>query len=399
MVVSRQPLSKGEQNAKPVMRILVTKRSLSMNKDLAYQIALSLIPGIGCITAKTLVAYTGSAEQVFREKENALRAIPGIGTVLSKNISTAKVLSRAEKEIEFITNNKIQALFYLDEQYPVRLHSCDDAPIILYVKGNPELNAEKMISIVGTRHATEYGKEMVDSFVSGLSEKGHKISIVSGLAYGIDVRAHKSALGNGLPTIAVMGHGLETIYPSVHTSVAREMVDHQGGLVSDFMSYSSIDPKNFLRRNRIIAGLSDATIVVESARKGGALVTAEIASSYNRDIFAFPGRKGDLYSEGCNFLIKTNKAALLESVADLEYVMNWSSGGKPDAVQPRLFNDLAPEEKLIVDLLEKEGETAIDQICLKTGLAVNKISPTLLNLEFSGIVKVMPGKVYKLMKA
>ena len=366
-----------------------------MKKDLIYKIALSLIPGIGCITAKTLVAYTGGAEQVFLEKEKALRSIPGIGTILSKNIATANVLARAEKEIEFISKNNIRALFYLDDEYPQRLHSCDDAPIILFVKGNPELNAQKIISIVGTRHATEYGKENVDSFISSLTGKGYKLLIVSGLAYGIDIHAHKAALKHGLPTVAVLGHGLETIYPSVHTSIAKEMVEHQGGLVSDFMSYSPIDPKNFIRRNRIIAGLSDATIIVESARKGGALVTAEIASSYNRDIFAFPGRKGDLYSEGCNFLIKSNKAALIESVADLEYVMNWSSGSKPDAVQPRLFNDLAPEEKTIVDLLQHEGETAIDQICLKTGMAVNKVSPTLLNLEFAGIVKVMPGKVYK----
>jgi len=367
-----------------------------MKKDLVYQIALSLIPGIGCITAKTLVAYTGSAEQVFMEKEKALRAIPGIGTVLSKNIAAADVLSRAEKEFEFISRNNIRALFYLDEEYPQRLHSCEDAPVILFVKGNPDLNAHKIISVVGTRHATEYGKESVDSFISNLSEKGYKILVVSGLAYGIDIRAHKAALSSGLPTVAVMGHGLETIYPSVHASTAKEMVEHQGGLVSEFLSYSPIDPKNFIRRNRIIAGLSDATIVVESARKGGALVTAEIASSYNRDIFAFPGRKGDIYSEGCNFLIKSNKAALIESVADLEYVMNWSSGSKPDAVQPRLFTDLTPDEKIIVDLLQNDGETAIDQICLKTGLAVNKVSPTLLNLEFAGLVKGMPGKIYKL---
>ncbi len=366
-----------------------------MGKDLLFKIALSLIPGIGCVTAKTLVAYTGNAEQVFLEKEKALRNIPGIGTILSKNITTAKVLSRAEKEIEFITKNKINALFYLDKDYPQRLQCCEDAPVVLFVKGSPDLNAQKIISIVGTRHATEYGKEIVDSFIAGLVEKGYKILIVSGLAYGIDIHSHKAALNFGLPTVAVLGHGLETIYPSVHSSIAREMVDHSGGLVSDFMSNSPIDPKNFLRRNRIIAGLSDATIVVESARKGGALVTAEIASSYNRDIFAFPGRKGDLYSEGCNFLIKSNKAALIESVADLEYVMNWSSGSKPDAVQPRLFNDLTTEEKLIVEFLRAQGETAIDQICLKTGLAVNKVSPTLLNLEFAGIVKVMPGKVYK----
>jgi DNA processing protein len=366
-----------------------------MEKDLLYKIALSLIPGIGCVTAKTLIAYTGSAEQVFTEKEKALRTIPGIGTILSKNITTSKVLSRAEKELEFIFKNKIRALFYLDPEYPQRLHSCEDAPVVLFIKGNPELNPPKAVSIVGTRHATEYGKEIIESFISELKDKGYAFLIVSGLAYGIDIHAHKAALKYNFPTIAVLGHGLETIYPPVHASIAIEMLEHQGGLVSDFLSYSPIDRKNFLRRNRIIAGLSDATIIVESAKKGGALVTAEIASSYNRDVFAFPGRKGDLYSEGCNFLIKTNKAALIETVADLEYVMNWSSGSNPDAVQPRLFNDLTPEEKVIVDLLQSEGETVIDQICQKTGLAMNKTSSTLLNLEFAGIVKCLPGKVYK----
>ena len=366
-----------------------------IEKELLYKIALSLIPGIGCITAKTLVAYTGSPEQVFTEREKTLRTIPGIGTILAKNISTANVLSRAEKEIDFITKNKISALFYLDAAYPQRLHSCEDAPIVLYVKGNPDLNTSKVISVVGTRNATEYGKRTVDAFISELSKKGYRILVISGLAYGIDIHAHKAALHMGLPTVAVLGHGLETIYPSLHDKIANDMLAHEGGLVSDFMSFSPIDRKNFLRRNRIIAGLSDATIIVESAKRGGALVTAEIACSYNRDVFAFPGRREDIFSEGCNFLIKTNKAALIESVADLEYVMNWSSGSKPDAIQPRLFNDLAPDEKIIVDLLQSEGETVIDQICLKTGLAMNKISSTLLNLEFAGVVKGMPGKVYR----
>jgi len=346
--------------------------------------------------AKSLIAYTGSAEQVFHEKEKALRQIPGIGTVLAKNIVKAGVLPRAAAEMEFIEKNKIDALFYLDENYPQRLHACNDAPIILFVKGTPDLNCSKVISIVGTRYATEYGKQTVDLFLSGLAERGYPILIVSGLAYGIDIQAHKAALNVGLPTVAVMGHGLETVYPSLHTSIAREMEEKNGGLLSDFLSNSPIEKTNFLRRNRIIAGLSDATIIVESAKKGGALVTAEIANSYNRDVFAFPGRRGDIYSEGCHFLIKSNRAALIETVADLEYVMNWSSTkSQPDAIQPRLFNDLGADEKIIVDLLQSEGEMAIDLICIKTGLTMNKVSPTLLNLEFAGIVKGLPGKVFK----
>jgi DNA processing protein len=367
-----------------------------MTENLIHKIALSLIPGIGSITAKSLIAYTGSAEQVFREKEKSLRQIPGVGSVLAKNIVSSEVMARAGREVEFLQKNNVDALFYLDNDYPQRLLGCSDAPIILYIKGNPFLNCAKVISIVGTRHATEYGKKIVDQFISVLAERGYPVLVVSGLAYGIDIQSHKSALRTGLPTVAVLGHGLETVYPSLHTSVAREMTENEGGLVSDFLSFSPIDRTNFLRRNRIIAGLSDATIVVESAKKGGALVTADIANSYNRDVFAFPGKVGDLYSEGCHFLIKSNRANLIESVEDLEYVMNWSpSKSQPDAIQPCLFYDFNPDEKLIVELLRNDGETAIDLICIKTTLPMNKVSPTLLNLEFAGIVKGLPGKVFK----
>lgn len=367
-----------------------------MTDELIYKIAISLIPGIGSIIAKTLIAYTGSAEQVFREKESSLRQIPGVGSILAKNIINSEVMSRAGREVEFLQKNNVNGLFYLDDDYPQRLLGCSDAPVILYVKGNPSLNCSKVISIVGTRHATDYGRKVVDQFISVLADRGYRIIIISGLAYGIDIQSHKSALRTGIPTVAVLGHGLETVYPSMHAAIAKEMTDNQGGLVSDFLSNSPIERTNFLRRNRIIAGLSDATIVVESAKKGGALVTADIANSYNRDVFAFPGKVGDPYSEGCHFLIKSNRAVLIETVADLEYVMNWSAvQSQPDAVQPCLFYDYNPDEKLIVDLLRCEGSTAIDQICIKTALPMNKVSPTLLNLEFAGIVKGLPGKVFK----
>ena len=367
-----------------------------MTANLIHKIALSLIPGIGSVTAKSLIAYTGSAEQVFREKETALRQIPGVGSILAKNIVNSAVMTRAGREVEFLLKNDVNALFYLDEDYPQRLLGCSDAPIILYVKGEPFLNCAKVISIVGTRHATEYGKKLVDQFVASIAERGYKIVIVSGLAYGIDIHSHKSALRTGLPTVAVMGHGLETVYPSLHTAIAKEMIENKGGLVSDFLSKSTIERTNFLRRNRIIAGLSDATIVVESAKKGGALVTADIANSYNRDVFAFPGKVGDIYSEGCHFLIKSNRAVLIESVADLEYVMNWSATqSQPDAIQPHLFYDFTADEKLIVDLLRTEGEMTIDLVCIKTTLPMSKVSPTLLNLEFAGIVKGLPGKVFR----
>ncbi len=366
-------------------------------EDLLYKIAISLVPGIGCITAKSLIAYCGSAGQVFREKEKTLRVIPGVGTVLAKNIQQSKVLTRADREIEFIRKSNVNAHFYLDESYPQRLKSCIDAPILLFSKGKLNLNCTKVISIVGTRNATAYGRDLTDRFIASIAERGYDIQIVSGLAYGIDIQAHRAALRNNLQTVCVLAHGLETVYPSLHRAIALEMCEKNGGMVSDFLSYSVIDRKNFLRRNRIIAGLADAVIVVESAKKGGALLTAELAVSYNRDLFAFPGRVGETYTEGCHFLIKSNRAGLIENVGDLEYCMNWHPGtGIPDGCQPRLFNDLTPDEQKVVELIQTEGELTIDLICLQTGLPMNRVSPMLLSLEFSGIVKCLPGKVFKL---
>ncbi|GET33059.1 DNA processing protein DprA [Prolixibacter bellariivorans] len=368
-----------------------------MNDDRLYQIGISLIPLVGCITARNLVAYTGGSREVFRTPEKELREIPGIGTVLARNIANSNVLKRAEKELEFIDKHQIQPLFYLDKEYPERLKACSDAPVMLYVKGKPDLNMAKIISVVGTRNATDYGYQMVDELLSELGNHNYPVMVVSGLAYGIDIRAHRSALKNGLPTVGVLAHGLDKLYPQLHAGTAREMIASQGGLITDFISGSAIDRKHFIRRNRIIAGLADATIVVESAHKGGALVTAEIANSYNRDVFAFPGRKGDAFSEGCNFLIKSNRAALIESVKDLEYIMNWEHGkSNPDALQPRLFSDFTEDEKIVITLLEEEGPLAIDMLCIKSGLPMNKVSPLLLNLEFTGLVKGLPGKVFKL---
>jgi len=365
--------------------------------ELLYKIALSLVPGIGSITAKSLITACGSAVQVFSEQEKNLRLIPGIGTVLAKNILQSRVLARAEREMTFISKNGIGTHFYLDDSYPQRLKNCVDAPMLLFSKGNANLNPSKVISIVGTRNATEYGRELVDKLISDLAGRGYDLQIVSGLAYGIDIQAHLAALRNGIPTVCVLAHGLETIYPSLHRNIAREMCEKDGGMVTDFLSNSVLDRKNFLRRNRIIAGLADAVIVVESAKKGGALLTAELAVSYNRDLFAFPGRVGETYSEGTHYLIKSNRAGLIENIGDLEYCMDWRPvTSNPDCRQPRLFADLTPEEQILVDLLRKEGESAIDQICSLTELPVNRVSPVLLSLEFAGIVKCLPGKVFRL---
>jgi DNA processing protein len=248
---------------------------------------------------------------------------------------------------------------------------------------------------VGTRNATNYGKQVCEELIQKMLERNYKALVVSGLAYGIDIQAHKSALKYNIPTVGVVGHGLDKMYPSLHTETAKKMQDN-GGLVTDFPSGTKIDPSNFIRRNRIIAGLADATIVVESASKGGALITAEIASSYNRDVFAFPGRAGDIYSKGCNQLIRNSGANLIESIDDLEYFMGWEQTSKKQVVQSSLFVDLTVDEEKIVNLLRENGELFIDQISSELTLPVSRISAMLLTLEFKNVIVAMPGKMYKL---
>ncbi|HUM89274.1 MAG TPA: DNA-processing protein DprA, partial [Prolixibacteraceae bacterium] len=255
----------------------------------------------------------------------------------------ANVLSKADEEINFIEKYGIKTFFYLDKDYPRRLALCEDSPVILFQKGTATLNQQKIISIVGTRNATDYGRQQTEELISGLASLGINILIVSGLAFGIDIAAHKAALKNNFQTIGVVGHGLDKIYPSMHANIAREMIASGGGVLSDFVSGSKIDPGNFPRRNRIVAGLADCTIVIESGEKGGALVTADIANSYNRDVFAYPGRTNDPFSKGCNNLIKQNKAALIESASDLIQFMGWETNTQPQ--QQVLFVDLSNEEQ------------------------------------------------------
>lgn len=366
-----------------------------MNDDLKYKVALSMLPNIGGILARNLVAYIGSAEGVFSQSAKALTKVPGIGEMYARQIKKNNVLPKAEKELEYIDKNGIDIHFYNDATYPRRLKSCVDAPLIIYTKGKMNLDAERVISIVGTRNATEYGRSIVDDLCREFAERKYNILIVSGLAYGIDVQAHRCALNNNLPTVGVIAHGLDTLYPAIHKQTAKKMLEC-GGIVTDFPSNTKIDPANFIKRNRIIAGLADATIVVESAKKGGSLITADIASSYNRDVFAFPGRAGDTYSKGCNQLIRNNGATLIEGINDLEYFMGWEKTDKVDAVQSSLFIDLNPEEQKVVDLLKAQGDLFIDQISAEIKLPVSRISAMLLNLEFKNIVLALPGKMYKL---
>lgn len=365
------------------------------DSDMKYKIGISLIPGIGSILAKKLIAYTGSVEGVFKEKKQNLLKIPGIGEVLANEIVHQDILERAEHELAFIEKYHITTLFYLDKKYPERLKCCDDAPVILFLKGNINLNHPKILSIVGTRNATQNGKECCEKLVADLAKHDQQVIVISGLAYGIDICAHKAALSSGLPTVAVLGHGLKTIYPAVHKSVAQEICK-TGALVTDFFSDEPINRNNFISRNRIIAGLADATIVVESGEKGGALITADIANSYNRDVFAFPGRVNDKYSAGCNQLIKNNKAILIEGAGDLEYVLGWAVADSKKVIQKELFVSLSDNERQILDLLEQNEELTGDAIALMSNMPVSKISPLLLNLEFSGIIKNLPGNIYKL---
>jgi DNA processing protein len=358
-----------------------------------HQLALVFTKHVGDQSAKILTSYCGSAEAVFKTPVNKLLQIPGIGPKAVEHLKTPDALKRAEEELVFIEKNGVRTLFYTDVAYPVRLKHCADSPALLYYKGNTDLNAARVISIVGTRNATDYGKQLVRELIEDLKPYG--AIIVSGLAYGIDVAAHKESLRLEMPTIGVFAHGLDRVYPAQNRAVADKMI-HNGGLLTDFPSGTIPDRENFPKRNRIVAGLADATIVVEASIKGGALITAEIANTYNRDVFAFPGRISDEFSEGCNFLIRNNKAALLTSGADVAYILGWEKPGdnKPKA-QLTLPIDLTVPERLIMDMIKQNaGMLGIDDLAFKTSLPLSQLAMNLLNLEMQGHIQSLPGKTY-----
>jgi DNA processing protein len=364
-----------------------------MNKDMLYKIGITLIPNIGSVNGKKLIAYCGGAEAVFKEKKSKLKKIPGIGEITVNSIVNQSVLKRAEEEIKFIEKHKIKALFYNDKEYPYRLAQCDDSPIVLYYKGNKSLNYHHVLAVVGTRRATTYGKIHCEKIIEDLT--GKDVMIVSGLAYGIDSCAHRSALSHNISTIGVLGHGLDRIYPAENRNLAERMLEN-GGIVTEFLSQTIPDRENFPKRNRIIAGMSDAILVVESGRKGGAIITAEIAFSYSRDVFALPGKVDDEFSKGCNYLIKTNKAALVESGDDIAYILGWETKEPQVNPQPQLFVDLNEDEEKIIKIIQKEGEVGVDRLMIISKLQMSKIAAALLNLEFQGLVLSLPGKRYKL---
>ncbi len=366
-----------------------------MSTNPLYQIALSLLPDIGPRSARKLVAHVGSVEGVFLEKKAHLLKIPGISSARIKKLDFKTALNRAERETDYLQKHNIHYTFYLDKDYPNRLKECEDGPVVLYYKGNIDFNANKIISVVGTRKSTSYGEGLCREMIADLARDFPDLVIVSGFAYGIDICAHKAALKEDLSTIAVFGMGIEKIYPAVHAKYINQIMD-RGGMISEFPSDQKTDPGNFISRNRIIAGLADATVVVESGAKGGALITADMALSYNRDVFSYPGRVGDPYSTGCNKLIQNNVAALIESGKDLEFAMKWDSNSKKQAKQTTLFVELSAEEEAVVKIIKENGAVSIDSISRTMAKPVSLISTLLLNLEFNGIVQALPGKNYKL---
>jgi DNA processing protein len=363
-------------------------------KELPYLLALQKIKGIGTINAKKLIAHTGSASAIFSEKKSTLKKINGIGDFIIQNLHDKEVLSLAQKESEYILGNKLSYTFFTEKNYPEQLKHCIDAPLVLFMDGKINLENHPVVSIVGTRNMTHYGQSFLEKLMEDIAP--YNPVIVSGFAYGVDITAHKYAMKNKLQTVAVMAHGLDHVYPKTHKKHVREVVEN-GGFITEFWHDEPPVRENFLQRNRIIAGLSDATIIVESAAKGGSLVTAEIANSYNRDVFAVPGRTTDVFSQGCNNLIRTNKAQLLNSASDLIYFLNWDQSKQKDKkIQPELFIDLQGEEKKLYEYLKENGKMALDELSLELKIPIYKLSGTLLDMELRGLIRPLPGKQFEI---
>ena len=359
-----------------------------------YKVAITLIPNVGPVTTRNLVSYCGGVKAVFEARKRELLNVPGVGRLIADNIVNHDVLGRAEEELNFLESHGIQALFYLDDGYPTRLRHYADSPAMLYYTGQANLNAERIVAIVGTRKPSVHGIHTCEELVEGL--KAYGATIISGLAYGIDITAHRKCLSLEIPTVGVLGHGLQRIYPPQHRAVARAMAHQAGGLLSEYPSYTLPDREHFPMRNRIIAGMCDALIVVETKRKGGSMISAHMANDYNKDVFAVPGRIKDNCSEGCNHLIKTHKAALIESAVDIGYVMRWDEPGNPKAIQKQLFVELTDAEKIVVDLLNQYEAIGIDQLMGTMQVANSEIASLLLELEFKGVIRALPGKQYVL---
>lgn len=361
----------------------------------SYYIAMSFLHKIGPIHAKNLISYCGSVENVFKQKKAHLLKVPGIGGKLADLISSGAVFKQAEIELEFVEKYKINVIPYTDSEYPKRLLHCADSPIVLYAKGNTDLNPKRTLAIVGTRKCTKYGRDFVAQLIEELNNID--IQIISGLALGIDAEAHKNAVDFNKNTVGVLGHALNMMYPPEHKNLAIKMIENGGALLSEYPSQNKMHPSNFPQRNRIIAGMSDAVIVVESAVKGGSVITANIANSYNRDVFALPGRYKDKASKGCNFLLKTFKAQIIESADDLLKQMSWDEGEKkPRKIQRELALDLNEQENKIINALKDSDGLETDLLAVKTNLSGSKLATHLLELELKGIIYSLPGNRFVL---
>ncbi|NBC07918.1 MAG: DNA-protecting protein DprA [Bacteroidetes bacterium] len=365
-------------------------------EDLLYRVALTFIPKVGAVTARNLMSYCGSARAVFEARQRELLKIPGVGAQVADNIRSKTALQAAEQEIRFMQQQGIQPVFYLDDDYPRRLKHLPDSPPLLYYRGQACLNPERCVAIVGTRKPTPLGVRHCEELVEGL--KAYGVTVISGLAFGIDVAAHRAALQHELSTIGVVAHGLSRIYPPQHRSVAYRMVQENGGILSEYPSDTRPDRERFPMRNRIIAGLCDALVVVETRRRGGSMISAKMANDYHKDVFAVPGRLNDRQSEGCNLLIKSHQAALMESVEDLAYVMRWDKADQASGVQTRLFVDLSEAEERIVALLRDQELLSIDHLTQLTQRTNSELVRLLLELEFKGVVQSLPGKQYMLVR-
>ena len=366
-----------------------------MENQLLSQIALSFIPNIGAVQARILVDHFGDAAAVLKAKKSVLSSLDGIGEIRAASIKDFKGFKKAEDEISFMEKYKITPLFLTNKNYPKRLLNCYDPPTVLYYKGHADLNTPKIIGVIGTRSNTDYGKQVTEKLLKELESSN--VLVVSGLAFGIDAIAHKTALKNNLSTVGVLAHGLDTIYPSQHASLAKEMLQ-QGGLLTEFTSQTKPDKHHFPTRNRIVAGMCDAVIVIETSVKGGSMITAELANGYNKDVFAFPGRTTDNKSSGCNYLIKNNKAMLLTDAQELMEIMGWEEKKKPPVKQQTaLFIHLSEEEKIIVAILSEKETTGIDELNLKSNLSSSTVAAAILNLELQVVIASLPGKMYKLL--
>ena len=371
-------------------------------QELIYTMALSRVPSLNLTHQHILLEALGSATAIFEHRRDICDVLPDAHPRMAEALALMDIhIPRAEEELAFAQSGRVRCIHYNDEAYPARLRECPDAPLIIYYRGTTDLNARHILSMVGTRKITEYGKDICRQFIKELKSLCPDTVIVSGLAYGVDINCHRAALQNGMPTLAVLAHGLDQIYPRHHRDTAVKMVS-QGGLLTEFMSRTNPDKKNFVQRNRIVAGISDATVVVESAAKGGSLITADLAETYHRDVFAFPGRCSDVYSEGCNNLIRQNHAALITSAEAFVETMGWETAQARQeqlakGVQQEFFPELNEQEQMIVRTLQNVDDMPINILSVNTNIPIGTLSSLLFTLEMKGVVKMLNGSKYRLL--